>query len=135
MDTAMMRIVDALAGQGPVWLFVIGVLCIMAFVAIKAMPFWQEVKSRQLDIEAEREKRKAEEAHMRDERDRENAAIAARQVDAQERSTAAINGISAQMAVLSGRLETSQHGSQHMGDTVETMAAQVNEIHGAVLKR
>ena len=130
----MTHLVDALATQGPVWLFVIGVLLIMAFVAIKAMPFWKEVKNRQLDIESERERRKADEAKMRDERDRENAIIAARQVDAQERSTAAINGITAQMAVMNGKLEASQHGSQHMGETVETMAAQVHEIHGAVVK-
>ena len=135
MDNAMIHIIDALAGHGPIYLFVTGVLCILVFLVIKLTPFWQEIKNRQLDIETEREQRKAEEARMRDERDRENAAIAARQIDAQERSTAAINGITAQMAVITGQLETSQHGSQHMGETVETMAAQVHEIHGAVVKR
>lgn len=133
MEEAITLTINALAGSGPVWLFVIGVLTILAFVVIKALPFYKDYKTRQLDIAVEREKRKTEAARMQHERDQENAVIQARMVDAQEASTAAVNGVAAQMALMNGKLEASQHGSHAMGEKVDTMATQVHEIHGVIV--
>lgn len=128
------KAIDSLAGNGPVWVFTIVVLVLISYVVIKALPFYRDYKTRQLDIEEEREKRKAVEANMRHERERENAAIQARMVDAQEAQTAAVNGVQAQMALMNGKLEASQLGSSNMGKKVDTMATQVHEIHGAIVK-
>ena len=130
-----MHSVDALAGSGPAWLFAIGVLTIAALVAVKALPLWHKVKMAQVDIDRQREARKAEEARLRDERDRENCAIAGRQVDAQERSTAAMTAMTAQMAAMEQALEVSRHGSQQMRDQVGDMAHKVDEIHMTVVRR
>lgn len=135
MEQAAAAYIEGLtsASDGPMWVFAIGVLVIVAVVLIKALPMYREFKTRQLDIEAEREKRKVEEARMRDERERENAAIAARQVEAQERSTAAMNAMTAQMAVMESRIKESQHGSQNMQTKVEGIAVEVHDIHTAIV--
>lgn len=135
MEQAAAAYIEGLtsASDGPMWVFAIGVLVIVAVVLIKAFPMYREFKTRQLDIEAEREKRKVEEARMRDERERENAAIAARQVEAQERSTAAMNAMTAQMAVMESRIKESQHGSQNMQTKVEGIAVEVHDIHTAIV--
>ena len=124
----------AAASDGPMWLFAVGVLAILAVVLIKAFPMYRDFKTRQLDIESEREKRKADEARMRDERERENAAIAARQIEAQERSTAAMNAMTAQMAVMESRIEVSQQGSAYMKDKLDGMSVEVHDIHTAVVR-
>lgn len=135
MEQAAAAYIEGLtaASDGPMWVFAIGVLVIVAVVLIKAFPMYREFKTRQLDIEADREKRKVEEARLRDERERENAAIAARQVEAQERSTAAMNAMTAQMAVMESRIEASQHGSQNMQTKVEGIAVEVHDIHTAIV--
>lgn len=135
MEQAAVHAVDGLAGSGPGWLFALGCLAILTGVVVKALPIWRDLKSAQIDIERKREERKADEARMRDERDRENTAIASRQVDAQERSTAAMTAMTAQMAAMEQALEVSRHGSQQMRDQVGDMARQVDEIHMTVVRR
>ncbi len=130
-----MHAVDGLSAFGPGWLFALGCLVILTGVVVKALPIWRDLKAAQLDIERQREERKADEARMRDERDRENSAIASRQVDAQERSTAAMTSMTAQMAAMEQALEVSRRGSQQMRDQVGDMAHKVDEIHMTVVRR
>lgn len=144
MEDAAVHAVDGLAGT-PNLIFVLGILVILAFVAIKVIPMWQKLKQTQIDndakfrqaqidIERDRELRKMEESKQRHEREKENAAIMSRSVDAQERSTIAINESTAQMAILAAKLEMSQQGSLSMRDTVDDMAVEVHDIHLAVVK-
>lgn len=134
-EDAAVRYVEGLAAaeNGPMWLFVIGVLLILAVVVVKVLPVYRETKLKRIEIEAEREKRKAEEARMRDERERERTAIAAKQVEAQNNSTAAMNAMTAQMSVLTAGIDESKYRSREMGAAMGTMAAQVDEIHDAVV--
>lgn len=143
MENAAVHAVDGLAGT-PNLIFVLGILVILAFVAIKVIPMWQKLKQTQIDndakfrqaqvdIERDRELRKMEESKQRFEREKENAAIMSRSVDAQERSTIAINESTAQMAILAAKLEMSQQGSLSMRDTVDGMAVEVHDIHQAVV--
>lgn len=155
MEDAAVHAVDGLAGT-PNLIFVLGILVILAGVAIKAIPMWRDLRQKKLDadtelrkqqldsdakfrqaeidIERDRELRKMEEAKQRHEREKENAAIMSRSVDAQERSTIAINESTAQMAILAAKLEMSQQGSMSMRDTVDDMAVEVHDIHLAVVK-
>ena len=135
VEEAAVHAVDGLTAFGPGWLFALGCLAILTGVAVKALPVWRDLKAAQLDIERRREERKAEEARLRDERDRENASIASRQVDAQERSTAAMTAMTAQMAAMEQALEVSRRGSQQMRDQVGDMAHKVDEIHMTVVRR
>lgn len=143
MENAVTHAVDGLVDY-PALIFVLGVLMILAVFSVKAIPLWKELKTSQiesedqfrkaqLDIERDRELRKMSEAKMRNERELETAAINARMVDAQERSTAAMAALSQQMAVMNGQLELSKDRSAQMGDKINTMAHQVHDIHGAVV--
>ena len=134
-EDAAVRYVEGLAAaeNGPMWLFVIGVLLILAAVVVKVLPVYRETKLKRIEIEAEREKRKAEEARMRDERERERTAIAAKQVEAQNNSTAAMNAMTAQMSVLTAGIDESKYRSREMGAAMGAMATQVDEIHDAVV--
>lgn len=133
----MEKVLDAVAGSlahaGPEWVIALGALAIAAWIAAKGLPVYKATKLKRIEIEAGREKRKADEARMFDERERERTAIAAQQVDAQERSTAAMNAMTAQMAVMGASLDESKYRSREMGEAVGTMACQVDEIHDAVV--
>lgn len=145
MEEAAVHAVDGLSGA-PELIFVLGVLIIVVAVLYKVIPMWDRHKQAQIDndakfrqaqvdIERDRELRKMEESKQRNEREKETASIMSRSVDAQERSTVAINESTAQMAVLVAKLELSQQGSLSMRDTVDDMAVEVHDIHKVVVKQ
>lgn len=145
MEEAAVHAVDGLSGA-PELIFVLGVLVIVVAVLYKVIPMWDRHKQAQIDndakfrqaqvdIERDRELRKMEESKQRNEREKETASIMSRSVDAQERSTVAINESTAQMAVLVAKLELSQQGSLSMRDTVDDMAVEVHDIHKVVVKQ
>lgn len=134
MENAVVHYVDSIGGYGPAYLLVVGVLAVIVVLLVKFMPFWREMQNKKLDIEQEREKRKVNEAQMRNDRDMENAKIAQRQVDAQERSTMAMTAMTATIERLESRLEISQQGSSSMRDEMRDMAIEVHDIHTVVVK-
>lgn len=144
MEDAAVHAIDGLVDY-PALIFVLGVLLILSIFSVKAIPLWKELKTSQiesedafrkaqLDIERDRELRKMSEAKMRNERELETVAINARMVDAQERSTAAMAALSQQMAVMNGQLELSKDRSAQMGDKIDVMSHQVNDIHGTIVR-
>lgn len=144
MDEAAVHAVDNLAGT-PEFVFVLALVIILSAVLVKVIPMWDKHKQAQIDndarfrqaqidIERDRELRKMEEAKQRHEREKEMSGIMSRSVDAQERSTVAINESTAQMAILAAKLELSQQGSISMRDTVDDMAVEVHDIHLAVVR-
>lgn len=144
MDEAAVHAVDGLS-SAPELLAVILVAVIIAGVFIKVIPLWDKHKRMQIDNEAkfkqaqidlnrDREFRKMEEQKQRVERDKENSVLMSRSIEAQERSTIAINESTAQMAVLAAKLEISQQGSISMRETIDDMATEVHDIHLAVVK-
>lgn len=134
MDNAVVHYIDALGGYGPLYLISMGIIFVAVFVMVKYLPFIQSYKSKQLEIESEREKRKAEELRIRVAQESERAAISRSQIEAQERSTAAMNAMTQQMAIFEARIEASQHGSHAMQEKVDDMAVEVHDIHTVVVK-
>lgn len=144
MEEAATHAVDNLANT-PELLFTLAILIILTGTIIKVIPMYRDLKKEQIandakfkkaqiDIERDRELRKMNESKIRRERERENAVIMSRSVDAQERSTAAINAMTAQMAVFEAQLEASRVGSQSMHDKVEDMSVEVHDIHRSVVR-
>lgn len=140
-DDTYIHLIDLLGVKGPEWLFVGGLLVILAFVAVKALPVVRDLKQGQLDISRQREIRKADEARMRDDRDRENAANASRMVDAMNRQSESSKAMAAALNAVTVRLDASQGRSEHMGrqvdevhDVMGTMAQQVGEIHAVTVR-
>lgn len=144
-DETYVRLVDALAEGGPAWLFAGGMLavlaCLLGYLAVKYMPVVRDLKLGQLEVDRRREERERAEADRRAERDRETAAIMARQVDAQNRSTEAMHAITAAVNAANAKLEVSQQRSLGMGGKVDEIhgdvaevKAKVDDIHAVVVK-
>ena len=140
-DETYVRLIDALAKDGPLWLLAAGLLVVVAFVAVRFVPIVKADKEGRLDIERRREERRAEEARMRDDRDRENAANASRMVDAMNRQSDSATAMAAALEAVSARLDASQSRSAHMGEQVEethetlsTVARQVDDIHAVTVR-
>lgn len=130
---------------GPELLFCIGILVILAFVTIKAIPIIKEFKMRKLDHEANvamknleirelQEKRMAEDAVREDERDRARTEVIGKQNEIQKNLTQAIDGQSIQMAALIASLNESKERSRAVGDTVRDTNHMVSEIHTMIIK-
>ncbi len=133
-DETYIHLIDAVSAQGPLWLFVAGVLVIAAFVAVKALPVVRDVQRGRLGIEQKREARKADEARMRDKRDREQSETSARMVDAMNRQADGDQAMAAALNAISARLDASQAGSRRMGEQVDEIAHQVDDIHAATVR-
>lgn len=137
---------DYIAGvQTPELLFVIGILLILAYVAIKSIPMVKEIKMRKLDHDAEielqkiendrmREERKAKEFQQEMERDRARTEVIGKQNEIQDTLARSIEGQSIQMATLISSLEESKIRSRTMSDKVMDTNTKVNEIHTMIVK-
>lgn len=128
MDEILRALAESLAHAGPEWAFALGVVAILAGVAVKGLPVLADYKKGLLSIEERRESRKAEEARMRDEHDREMAQLNGKWLIVSEQSAKAMEGMTAQMQVLNTTLQDSK-------DRSRDMARQVADIHEAVVPR
>lgn len=134
-DETYVHLIDALSASGPQWLLVVGVLALATIITIKALPLMRDVKAGELEINRQREQRKAEETRLRDERDREHSVNTARMVDAVNRQSDASRAMAAALDAMTMRLDSSKERSAHMGEQVDEMAQQVDEIHAATVRR
>lgn len=131
---------------GPEFLFCIGMLAILAFVAVKAIPITKELKMKKLDRDAEiamknlqikemQEQRMAEDAVREDARDRARTDVIGKQNEIQKNLARTIEGQSIQMAALIASLDESKERSRAVGDTVNDTNHMVSEIHTMIVKQ
>lgn len=140
-DETYVHLIDALAGNGPLWLLVAGLLVVLAGVAVKYIPIIRDAKKGDLEIARLREERKDREVTLRDERDRENAANSARMIDAMKRQATADEAMAKALDAMTMRIDASQSHSAAMGEQVEknhetllTVAHQVDDIHAVTVR-
>lgn len=137
--------IEAMSNLGEGLLFTLGVLMILAFVAVKAIPIYQtrsEAKSAiersRMENEAEiarmREERKAREEEQRAQRDIERSEMEGRWLaqyehatKVQEQSNTVVEGLREQTTILITTLTDSKERSHDM-------AIKVDEIHKEVVK-
>ena len=131
--------------QAPELIFCIGIIAILAYVSIKAIPTAKEIKLRRIDsdeklamqkisFEEEREKRKAEEFREELARDRARTEVIGRQNEIQEALARSIDSQTIQMASLIAGLDESKNRSRIMSETVEDTNSKVREIHTMIVK-
>lgn len=135
MDELLEALATSLAHSGPEYTLALGSIAIGAWVSSKALPIWQTVKVEQLELEKERESRKASDMRRLDERDQERSKTEGRWLEQNERSmklqeetNAAINAMKAALEMNNTLLGESKDRSRHM-------AMQVDEIHSIVAAR
>lgn len=131
--------------QAPELVFCIGIIVILAYVSVKAIPTIKEIKLRRIESDKElamqkiefdqqRETRKAEEFREELARDRARTEVIGRQNEIQEALTRSIDSQTIQMASLIAGLDESKNRSRVMSETVEDTNSKVSEIHTMIVK-
>lgn len=144
-DGVVNNYIDKLGGKGPEFLLTIGIILILAYVAVKAIPMIKDLRMRKIDHDAEfqmkrleieemREKRKAEEVMREDERDRARTEVIGKQNEIQANLVRSNDGMAIQFAALQAALEESKSRSRLVGDQINEIDTKVSEIHTVVVK-
>lgn len=138
MDDLLAAFGESIAHGGPMYALV-GVLAVIFAVSI-----WPAIDRRLTnddEREDRREERKAEESRLREEHDRELARLQGQWLEQQDRSNAAMErsndvseGLRVQLEALNANLADSKEHSQAMGETIGSMASQVQDIHDHIIK-
>lgn len=154
-------------GLTPEFLFVVslalGILGILAFVAVKSVPMFERIKthkaecdkevslknleietmrenqkieefSQKLKIEYQREERKAQEFERQLQADKERTEVIGKQNDIIESLVHSSDAQVTQMSALMAQLEESKIRSRAMGDTIKDTNTKVSEIHTMMVK-
>ena len=129
----------------PWFLFVIGILVIFAYIAIKTIPMIKEIKLKKIESDSEiqrmtieqtsmREKRKAEEFQQELQRDKERTEVIGKQNEILENLAKSHDNQAIQMSALVASLEESKVRSRELGETCKDTKEMVSEIHTIIVK-
>lgn len=142
-DETYIHLIDTLGGNGPMWLFVAGILALFSFVIVKMLPSVRLYVEGRQAISEKQEERKSEELRLRDARDREYAANSALMAEAMNRQAESGEAMAEALTILTTRIDASQERSSRMSDQIDSVHEKVgiinrkvNEIHSvAVVNR
>ena len=139
MDELLRGLSQSFAHAGPEWGFLV-LVTVLAFV--KLVPMAERHMERAEQREDRREARKAEESRLREEHDREYARLQGQWLEQQDRSNSAMEqqnavteGMRVQLSRLADSLEDSKGHSREMGETIGSMASQVQDIHDHIIRK
>ena len=126
-DETYTHAIDAVAGFGPWWALAAALLLVAVLTAWRVIPMWDARKTRELDIAQQREERMRAELDERIESGKRTAEADARMADSQR-------AVATALEVVSAKFDASAAHSSHMGEQVETIAHQVDDIHAATVR-
>ena len=123
------------SGAGPEWFFfVLLLICIVLLVWKGFMPIYERKVNADIDLEKQREDRKAEESKAREKRDIERSKMEGRWIEAMERSTALqeqtnveLNAIRTTNEALIEQIKESREGSRGMQDKLNSIEQFIKE--------
>lgn len=142
-DTMIDRFIKGL--NSPEFVLVIGILIILAYVAVKSLPMLESIHLTKLEneknietmkIEHEQrcEERKANEFQKELELNRQRTEVIGKQNEILESLTRSADSQTLQMAGLMAAIEESKIRSRNMGDTINDTNNKVSEIHTMIVK-
>lgn len=142
-EDAIIRFIDKLGAE---FLFCIGIIGILAYIVVKAIPIIKDIRLKQLDYKMSLEKERLEldrqrelnsvEAEKReDERDRKRTEVIATQNEILDSLVRTNEATSVQLASLNSALNESKNRSKQFGETVIDTNKMVSEIHSVVVER
>lgn len=133
-DTTYVHFIDSLGANGPLWLFCIGLLIIIACVFVKALPTWHDLQKHRIELDGRAEERKANEIKLRNEREVEMVANNVRMVEAMHDTADSNRAIAAAMNALSTDINVARANNAHMGTEVSDTHDMVEDIHAVILR-
>jgi|GEM_PF-6109425 len=133
-DETYTHAIDAVAGFGPWWALAAALLLVVVLTAWRVIPMWDARKTRELDIAQQREERMRAELDERIESGKRTAEADARMADAVRSAADSQRAVATALEVVSAKFDASAAHSSHMGEQVETIAHQVDDIHAATVR-
>lgn len=139
-DDILIRFIDKM---GTEFLFCIGIIAILAYTVVHAIPMIKEIRIKQieaksedaknkLEFEREREIQRAQEAQREDERDRARTDVIATQNDIFTNLIRSNEAMTIQISALITALTDSKDRSKILGDTVKDTNTKVTDTNSMV---
>ena len=129
----------------PEFILAIGILLILSYVAVKALPMIENIRLKKLEFDCEIEKKKIENDQRREERkaqefqkelevNQQRIETIGKQNEILEGLTRAADGQTLQMAGLMASIEESKIRSRSMNELVQDTNNKVSDIHTIIVK-
>ena len=133
-DETYVHALDVWGGFGPWWMLVAALVLLFGVIAWRSIPLVDERKKRELSIREEAQQIRREEIALQNKQREDDAANNARFADAMNRTADSENAMAAALNAIVAKFDVSSERSAHMGEQVETIAHQVDDIHAITVR-
>lgn len=133
-DETYVHALDVWGGFGPWWMLVAALVLLFGVIAWRSIPLVDERKKRELSIREEAQQIRREEIALQNRQREDDAANNARFADAMNRTADSENAMAAALNAIVAKFDVSSERSAHMGEQVETIAHQVEDIHAITVR-
>ena len=133
-DETYVHALDVWGGFGPWWMLVAALVLLFGVIAWRSIPLIDERKMKELAIQEEAQQIRREEIALQNKQREDDAANNARFADAMNRTADSENAMAAALNAIVAKFDVSSERSAHMGEQVETIAHQVEDIHAITVR-
>lgn len=133
-DETYVHALDVWGGFGPWWMLVAGIVVLLGVLAWRSIPLVDARKKKELAIREEAQRIRREELALQNRQREDDAANQARFADAMNRTADSENAMAAALNAIVAKFDVSSERSAHMGEQVETIAHQVDDIHAITVR-
>lgn len=133
-DETYVHALDVWGGFGPWWMLVAGIVVLLGVLAWRSLPLMDARKKKELAIREEAQRIRREELALQNKQREDDAANNARFADAMNRTADSENAMAAALNAIVAKFDVSSERSAHMGEQVETIAHQVEDIHAITVR-
>lgn len=133
-DETYVHALDVWGGFGPWWMLVAALVLLFGVIAWRSLPLIDERKKKELAIQEEAQRIRREEIALQNRQREDDAANNARFADAMNRTADSENAMAAALNAIVAKFDVSSERSAHMGEQVETIAHQVEDIHAITVR-
>lgn len=133
-DETYVHALDVWGAYGPWWMLVAALVLLFGVIAWRSIPLIDERKKKELAIQEEAQRIRREELALQNRQREDDAANQARFADAMNRTADSENAMAAALNAIVAKFDVSSERSAHMGEQVETIAHQVDDIHAITVR-
>lgn len=133
-DETYVHALDVWGAFGPWWMLVAALVLLFGVIAWRSIPLIDERKKKELAIQEEAQQIRREEIALQNKQREDDAANNARFADAMNRTADSENAMAAALNAIVAKFDVSSERSAHMGEQVETIAHQVEDIHAITVR-
>lgn len=133
-DETYVHALDVWGGFGPWWMLAAALVLLAGVLAWRSIPLVDERKKKELAIREEAQQIRREEIALQNKQREDDAANNARFADAMNRTADSESAMAAALNAIVAKFDVSSERSAHMGEQVETIAHQVEDIHAITVR-